>query len=381
MKSELDVTFVIPCLNEAETLRSVVDEIKAIDLSGRQFEILIADNGSTDGSQVIASESGCRVIDVPIRGYGSALRAGIEAAQGRIIVMGDADGSYRFSDSVEMIEKVESGEQIVVGNRFAGGIEKGAMPWLHRYLGNPVLSWLGRRLFSLKVRDFHCGLRAFNKEDVSGLNLLSTGMEFASEMLVTGALRSYKISEVSTILRPDGRSRAPHLRTWSDGWRHLRFLFAANPTYLLLYPSLLLGAFTFVVLCLAILGPVTILGVNFSQRTLVVISGLDILVVVSMWAFALSREIVAFRFGIHFSSFSPTRIANLRKASFGLFVIGLTTIVVQFLKWSNSGFGFVGNEVDLRFLILGTFLMTTGAISIVLGAVWVLLKETLDASG
>jgi hypothetical protein len=280
-----------------------------------------------------------------------------------------------------MIEKIESGDQIVVGNRFAGGIEKGAMPWLHRYIGNPVLSWLGRRLFSLKVRDFHCGLRAFNREDVLRLDLLSTGMEFASEMLVTGAIKSYKISEVSTILRPDGRSRAPHLKTWSDGWRHLRFLFAANPAYLLLYPSLLLAAFTFVVISLAVVGPVTILGVNFSQRTLIVVSGLDTLAVTSMWGYALAREIVAFRFGIDTSVISPLRIAILRRISFALFVIGTAIIVIQFFAWSNSGFGFNGTEIDLRMLILGSFLMITGAISIVLGTVWILLTETLKASG
>ena len=379
--SAIDVTFVIPCLNEVETLRLVIDEINAVDLSDRSYEILIADNGSTDGSQELAAHLGCHLVNVPIRGYGSALRAGIQAAQGKVIVMGDADGSYRFSDSVKMIEKIESGDQIVVGNRFAGGIEKGAMPWLHRYIGNPVLSWLGRRLFSLKVRDFHCGLRAFNREDVLRLDLLSTGMEFASEMLVTGAIKSYKISEVSTILRPDGRSRAPHLKTWSDGWRHLRFLFAANPAYLLWYPSLLLAAFTFVVISLAVVGPVTILGVNFSQRTLIVVSGLDTLAVTSMWGYALAREIVAFRFGIDTSVISPLRIAILRRISFALFVIGTAIIVIQFFAWSNSGFGFNGTEIDLRMLILGSFLMITGAISIVLGTVWILLTETLKASG
>jgi glycosyltransferase involved in cell wall biosynthesis len=237
----LELSIVMPCLNEAETLATCIK--KARDYLERQEiagEVLIADNGSTDGSQEIATNSGARVVPIPERGYGSALRGGIGAAQGQFIIMGDADDSYDFTNLSLFLEKLRQGYDLVMGNRFRGGIQPGAMPVLHQYLGNPVLTWLGRLFFGSPCGDFHCGLRGFSKQAIEHLNLRTTGMEFASEMVVKASLYGLKITEVPTTLSPDGRSRPPHLKTWRDGWRHLRFLLMYSPRWLFLYPGLAL---------------------------------------------------------------------------------------------------------------------------------------------
>lgn len=238
----------MPCLNEAETLELCITEIHAaIAATERKGEIIIADNGSTDGSQEIAQRLGVRVVNVAERGYGATLLGGIAAAGGELIVMGDADGSYNFADIPKFIAKLEEGYDLVMGNRFLGGIEPGAMPWHHRYLGNPVLSGIGRLLFGCPVRDLHCGLRAFRKDAIERLNLCTPGMEFASEMVIKATLQGLRITEIPTTLRRDGRSRRPHLRSFRDGWRHLRFmllycprrLFAVSGMFLFL-PGLLI---------------------------------------------------------------------------------------------------------------------------------------------
>jgi glycosyltransferase involved in cell wall biosynthesis len=229
----MELTILMPCLNEAETLAVCIRKAKIfMAVSGVVGEVLIADNGSTDGSQDIAKLEGARLIPIAARGYGAALQGGINAAMGKFVVMGDADDSYDFTALMPFLDNLRGGADIVMGNRFKGGIEKGAMPFLHRYLGNPVLSFLGRLFFKIKVGDFHCGLRGFNKERVLALNLRTTGMEFASELVVRSALAGYNIEEVPTTLKPDGRSRAPHLRTWRDGWRHLSFLLMYSPRWL-----------------------------------------------------------------------------------------------------------------------------------------------------
>ncbi|MBV9098334.1 MAG: glycosyltransferase family 2 protein [Frankiaceae bacterium] len=234
-----ELTILMPCLNEAETLAGCIQEAHSyLDKSGIYGEILIADNGSTDGSQQIAAAAGARVVHVPTRGYGAALNAGIRAAAGRYIVMGDADASYDFGNLDPFVEALRGGADLVMGNRFRGGIEPGAMPPLHRYLGNPVLSYAGRLLFRTHIGDFHCGLRAFRRDRALALNLHTTGMEFASELVVKATLSRQRIVEVPTTLRPDGRSRPPHLRSWRDGWRHLRFLLLFSPRWLFFYPGL-----------------------------------------------------------------------------------------------------------------------------------------------
>lgn len=236
-----ELSIVMPCLNEAETLGICIKKAQwYLTQHNIVGEIVIADNGSTDGSQDIAVQMGARVVHVANKGYGSALKSGITAACGQYIIMGDADDSYDFTRLSPFIDKLRSGYDLVMGNRFKGGIKPGAMPPLHRYLGNPVLTWIGRLFFGSPCGDFHCGLRAFSKAAIEKLNLCTTGMEFASEMVVKASLHKMRIAEVPTTLSPDGRSRPPHLRSWRDGWRHLRFLLLYSPRWLFLYPGTLL---------------------------------------------------------------------------------------------------------------------------------------------
>jgi glycosyltransferase involved in cell wall biosynthesis len=243
----LELSIIMPCLNEAETLATCIgkarDYLERHKIAG---EVLIADNGSSDGSREIATNSGARVVPIPERGYGSALRGGIAAAKGQYIIIGDADDSYDFTNLSPFLEKLRQGYDLVMGNRFQGGIKPGAMPVLHKHLGNPVLTWLGRLFFGSPCGDFHCGLRGFSKQAIKQLNLRTTGMEFASEMVVKASLYGLKITEVPTTLSPDGRSRPPHLKTWRDGWRHLRFLLMYSPRWLFLYPGLALMFLGFV---------------------------------------------------------------------------------------------------------------------------------------
>lgn len=234
----IELSIVMPCLNEEETLAVCIDKAKQFLLESKIVgEIIIADNGSTDNSLEIARQKNARIIHVEAKGYGNALKSGIAAALGKYVIMGDSDDSYDFYALAPFVEKLREGYDLVMGNRFKGGIMKGAMPFKNRYLGNPVLSFVGRLFFSIKIGDFHCGLRGFSKEAVQKMDLRTTGMEFASEMVVKASLHKMKITEVPTILHPDGRSRPPHLKPWRDGWRHLRFLLLYSPAWLFLYPG------------------------------------------------------------------------------------------------------------------------------------------------
>src|SRR6202042_2802529 len=268
--SELLVTILMPCLNEAETLafcvRQAVAALRDNNIAG---EVIVADNGSTDGSQKIATDEGARVVPVPIRGYGAALLAGIEAARGKYVLMADADASYDFGQLPRFLAKLEEGNDLVMGNRFSGEIKPGAMPPLHRYLGNPVLSYIGRLFFNIPARDFHCGIRAFRRDAMLDLNLRTTGMEFASEMVVKSSLANLRLSEVPTTLSPDGRSRPPHLRTWRDGWRHLRFLLLFSPRWLFLIPGATLLAVGMVLSVAVLPGPLVLGGITLDVNTLV----------------------------------------------------------------------------------------------------------------
>lgn len=223
--NDMELTILMPCLNEAETLAVCIRKAKTfLAENGIDGEVLISDNGSTDGSAKIAEQEGARVVSEPVQGYGSALIKGCEEAKGRYVIMGDCDDSYDLLSIMPFLEKLREGNDLVIGNRFAGGIEKGAMPWSHRYIGNPFLSFVGRRRFHSKVRDFHCGLRGYDREKILSLGLKTTGMEYASEMIVRSELAGLKVTEVPTTLKKDGRSRPPHLRSMKDGWRHLKFL-------------------------------------------------------------------------------------------------------------------------------------------------------------
>lgn len=265
----IELSIVMPCLNEAETLATCIDKARGfLDRHGIAGEIVIADNGSTDGSQEIAVSRGARVVDVPSKGYGSALMGGIAAARGRYVIMGDADDSYDFTDLMPFVERLRAGDELVMGNRFLGGIEPGAMPPLHKYLGNPVLTWIGRLFFGSPSGDFHCGLRGFDRRAILALDLRTTGMEFASEMVVRATLQGLRIGEVPTTLSKDGRSRPPHLRSWRDGWRHLRFLLMYSPRWLFLYPGLFLMTAGLLVGAWLLPGPRRIGGVELDIQTM-----------------------------------------------------------------------------------------------------------------
>src|SRR5215475_4180179 len=274
----VELTILMPCLNEAETLAGCIDQAR--DFLTRQRidgEVLIADNGSTDGSVRIAEEHGARVVHVAPKGYGAALIHGMRAARGTYLIFGDCDRSYDFSRLEPFVERLRAGYDLVMGNRFRGGISRGAMPWLHKYVGNPVLSWLGRLFFAIPVGDFNCGLRGLRRERVLGLGLRAPGMEFASEMIVRAALGGLSIAEVPTTLSPDGRSRPPHLRTWRDGWRHLRFLLMLSPRWLFLYPGALLFVAGAIAQAAILTGPVVVGRVVLDIHTMLYAGGAMIL--------------------------------------------------------------------------------------------------------
>jgi glycosyltransferase involved in cell wall biosynthesis len=266
---DCEMTVLMPCLNEAETLAVCIRKaLASIETLGVKGEVLIADNGSTDGSQEIATNLGARVVQVERKGYGNALMRGIAMARGKYVIMGDSDDSYDFTNLGPFLEKLRDNYDLVMGNRFMGGIKPGAMPPLHRYLGNPVLTGIGRVFFKSPAGDFHCGLRGFRRQAILDLDLRTTGMEFASEMVVKSTLHKLRIAEVPTALQPDGRTRAPHLRSWSDGWRHLRFLLLYSPRWLFLYPGIFLMGVGLVAGLILIQGPIVVAGIGFDAQTL-----------------------------------------------------------------------------------------------------------------
>ena len=270
----VELTILMPCLDEAETLGRCIDAARDFLARSRiDGEIVIADNGSTDGSIAIAEARGARVVPVPARGYGAALLEGMRAARGQYIIMGDSDGSYDFAHLERFVERLRDGCDLVIGNRFQGGIARHAMPPLHKYLGNPVLSFLGRLFFTIPIGDFHCGLRGCRRAAMLGLGLSAPGMEFASEMIVRAALGGLRIAEVPTTLAPDGRTRPPHLRTWRDGWRHLRFLLMLSPRWLFLYPGLALFVIGALVQGAILSGPVAVGRVVLDIHTMLYAAG------------------------------------------------------------------------------------------------------------
>jgi glycosyltransferase involved in cell wall biosynthesis len=268
-EDKLELSILMPCLNEAETIATCIKKAqKALQDLNVKGEVLVADNGSDDGSQEIASSLGARVIHVPEKGYGRALLGGIKAARGKYIIMGDADDSYDFGNLGPFLENLRAGYDLVMGNRFKGGIEPQAMPFLHRYFGNPVLTGIGRLFFRSPCGDFHCGLRGFSKAAIQQLDLRTTGMEFASETVVKASLHGLRITEVPTKLSLDGRSRPPHLRSWRDGWRHLRFLLLYSPRWLFLYPGLFLMIVGAAVSGWLLVSPRVVDGITLDVHTL-----------------------------------------------------------------------------------------------------------------
>lgn len=356
----LEVSIVMPCLNEAETLRACVAEAtEAVESAGVSGEVLIADNGSTDGSQAIAEDAGARVVNVADRGYGSALMGGISAAKGRYILMGDADGSYDFGELPRFLEKLRGGADLVMGCRLprgGGTVMPGAMPWKHRWIGNPVLTGLGRIFFKSPVDDFHCGLRAFRKDAILGLDLHCTGMEFASEMVVKSTFAQLKTDQVPITLRPDGRSRAPHLRSWRDGWRHLRFMLLHTPKWLFLLPGLFLTLVSLVGFFALMWGPVRIGNVNFSINTLLVCA-IGILVGFQTLFLAVYTKAAAVQMGVLRPDARVKRLLNMPLVEVGLLVglglvlTGVAGLVGAVLYWRGAGFGDLPTEQSLRIVI------------------------------
>jgi glycosyltransferase involved in cell wall biosynthesis len=362
----VEVSIVMPCLNEAETLATCIQKAQqAIRKDGLSAEIIVADNGSTDGSQVIAAELGARVVPVKRKGYGSALIGGIDASHGEFVIMGDADDSYDFTAIAPLIAKLREGCDLVVGNRFLGGIAPGAMPWSHRWIGNPVLTLISRIFFHTPVGDAHCGLRGFRKDAYRRMRLRATGMEFASEMVIKASLKGMKIAEVPVALKPDGRSRPPHLRTWRDGWRHLRFMLLFSPRWLFLYPGLALFAVGVLLSALLIPGPVRVVGVHLDIHTLLV-AGFLSLVGYQLVLFAVFTKIFAVRTGFHPPHPLLEKIFRYVTLEVGLaagalmVLVGLLVLVLAVASWQAVGFGNLNPLQTMREVIPAVVLLALG---------------------
>ncbi len=353
----MELSVVMPCLNEAETVETCVRKtIGFFEDKGIDGEVVIADNGSTDGSQQLARDAGARVVPVIDKGYGNALMGGIRAARGKYVAMGDADDSYDFTTLGPFLDELRDGADLVMGNRFKGGIADGAMPPLHRYLGNPVLSFIGRLFFGSKIGDFHCGLRAFEKDAIMRLGLQTGGMEFASEMVVKATLQGYDIREVPTTLSPDGRTRAPHLNTWRDGWRHLRFLLLYSPRWLFLIPGLVFMTLGLVAGIALSTGPVTVGEIAFDVDTLV---GASAALVIGFQAvlFALLTKVYAMQEGFLPHDRRVQKIIDWWSLERGLLiggllaVAGLAGLVASLLHWRVNSFGELDPRHSLRIVV------------------------------
>lgn len=363
----MELTIVMPCLNEAETVATCVEKARRfLAEHGVAGEVLVADNGSTDGSQALAERAGARVVPVAEKGYGAALMGGILAARGTYVAMGDADDSYDFLGLMPFVQQLRAGHDLVMGNRFAGGIAEGAMPPLHRYLGNPVLTGIGRLFFRAPVRDFHCGLRAFRREAIVGLGLRTTGMEFASEMVVRSVLAGLRVTEVPTTLRPDGRSRPPHLRSWRDGWRHLRFLLLYSPRYLFLLPGALLTGVGLAVLAWLLPGPRVVGGVGLDVHTMLFAAAAVLLGVQSL-LFAVFTKTFASEAGLLPRDPRVERLYRYVTLETGLVVGGAVLVAGVALaglavsSWARTGYGAMDVGRTMRLVIPATLLMVLGA--------------------
>ncbi|WP_375254068.1 glycosyltransferase family 2 protein [Yoonia sp.] len=378
-----ELTILMPCLNEAETLEICI--VKAQDYlkkSGIDGEVLIADNGSDDGSQDIARRLGARVVDVPVKGYGAALGAGIAAAKGTYVIMGDSDDSYDFSNLDPFVEELRKGADLVMGNRFKGGIAKNAMPALHRYLGNPVLSMIGRIFYRTPIGDFHCGLRGFNRASIQGLHLNTPGMEFASEMVIRSTLFGLDIREVPTTLKPDGRTRPPHLRSWRDGWLHLKLLFTFAPYWLFYYPGMTLFGFGVISFVALLFGPVAIGGVTFDVASLILASALVLTGFQMVCFYALSR-LFAVRFNLlptsdRFESLrSRITVDNACILGGVLLLVALFATLAGVFSWGATGFGDLDPSAIVRPAALAVVCASLGVQAITTGFLSSMLQQPI----
>jgi glycosyltransferase involved in cell wall biosynthesis len=366
MKEDIELSIVMPCLNESKTLGICIEKamrfIKENDISG---EIVIADNGSTDNSVDIAESFGCRVVHIDEKGYGCALFGGISAASGKYIIMGDSDDTYDFYALKAFLKELRSGYDLVMGNRFKGGIEKDAMPFLHRFVGNPVLSFIGRLFFKIPVKDFHCGLRGFTKEAFEKMDLKTTGMEFASEIVVKAALLNMKITEVPTTLAADVADRKPHLRTFRDGWRHLRFLLIYSPRWLFLYPGLFLLLFGLFVSLLLLFKHITLANVKLDIHTLLY-AFMFFIVGYQFISFFIITKVFAINNKLIPASENFEKVFRYFYLERGLIIgliftlIGIVLSVVAFFIWKKAGFGNLVPTHTLRLVIPAVFSFILG---------------------
>jgi glycosyltransferase involved in cell wall biosynthesis len=362
----VELSIVMPCLNEAETLATCIRKAQSyLRRSGVSGEIVVGDNGSTDGSQEIASRLGARVIPVPIRGYGAALYGAITAARGRYCIMGDSDDSYDFESLDAFVEKLRAGYDVVMGNRFLGGIRPGAMPWKNRYIGNPILSTIGKILFRAGVGDFHCGLRGFAKSAFQTMDLRTTGMEFASEMVIKARLMGLKMTEVPTVLSPDGRSRPPHLLPYRDGWRHLRFMLLFSPNWLFLYPGMALMLVGLAVGGLLLGQPIHINTIRLGLDTHIycstcVVAGFQAIL------FSLLSRFYAIREGLYPETARDRKLGQLITLERGLvsgaaiLLTGLAAALYAVWHWKQHAFGDLDTEHIARIVIPSSVAISLG---------------------
>ncbi|MET0989554.1 MAG: glycosyltransferase family 2 protein [Glaciihabitans sp.] len=374
----------MPCLNEAETLAVCIEKaLGYLARTGTVGEVVIADNGSTDGSQDIATSLGARVVNISQKGYGAALIGGIDAAHGEYVIMGDADDSYDFANLDAFVERLRAGDQLVMGNRFRGGIEPGAMPPLHKYLGNPVLSTIGRFLFRSPIKDFHCGLRGFNRQAIRDLHLQTSGMEFASEMVVKSTLGGLRVSEVPTTLKKDGRSRPPHLRSWTDGWRHLRFLLIFSPRWLFLIPGIVAFVVGFAGTTYLAFGPLMIGGVGLDVLSQLYLAALGVVGYQAI-LFAILTKIYAQHEGFRIPTSRNfdrlerrTSLESGALVGLGLFLVGLVIACLQLAMWASTGYGELEPANVVRVATPASMLMILGAQTVMAGLFLGVLKVGL----
>ena len=370
MTGRTELSIVMPCLNEAETVARCIEKAKlGLQRAGVPGEIIIADNGSTDGSQAIAKNLGARVVPVKEKGYGGALRGGIRAALGKWIIMADADDSYDFSDITGFVKKFQEGFDLVMGCRLpvgGGSILPGAMPWKNRWLGNPVLSFIGRFFFKCPAHDFHCGMRGFTRAAFEKMELQTTGMEFASEMVIKATLRKFKITEVPITLHPDGRSRPPHLKPWRDGWRHLRFMLIYSPRWLFLTPGLLLSALGIIFAAALSVNDIKISGVQLNVGTLMM-AGMAVVVGFQLVTFAFFTRVFAVAEGLLPEDPRLTRVFKIFTLEKGIaaglvvFLAGTILFLRALWLWKQAHFGLLpSTEENLRRLIPAATLMILG---------------------
>jgi Glycosyl transferase family 2 len=366
-QSLLELTILMPCLNEVETVATCVRKARSfLQRSSISGEVLVADNGSVDGSVSVAQEAGARVVHIADKGYGKALLGGIHEARGRYVIMGDADDSYDFSDLDGFVAGLRAGNDMVIGHRFRGGIHPGAMPVLHRYLGNPALSFIGRLFFQSRVGDFHCGLRGVRRASVANLGLRAPGMEFASEMIVKATLAGWRVAEVPTVLAAAGRSRPPHLRSWRDGWRHLRFLLMMSPRWLMLYPGALLLFVGILTETAVLRGPIIVRGIGFDIHTMLYAGGATVLGTQLLLFSILARTVGVLKREL---PLTPSLARFLRGftlergilTGLALGLVGLALGVYSVRSWADGGFASLNPDSMMRVAIPSVTLMLAGA--------------------